>query len=406
MNKGTKVPVIIGLCSAANFINSADRVIMPIAIIQMTEEFDWDMHGQGWVLSSFSIGYMASGILGGGAAKRYGGKLTLALAVFLWSAFTFITPWFGSSIYALMLLRVLLGIGEGLGLPAIFHIFSHTVTVEERSKAFGYLAAFGSIGQTVAAVVCPHLEWRWMFYGFGSIGFVFVVLWLTLYKEVRGPSGLDEEYAEPPRVITSNVQWLELLRHWPLWALYAAHFSMNWSNYIVMLWLPTYLHFKLHATKLEIMSTAMPYLMNSLISVASGHLADSLIVQRRWSVLSVRRLMTGVGLLGPGIFTLCFIGIDRVFLAVLCVSISMGLSGCNAAGHLSNHAEVAPTYAGFTFAISNTLGTIPGILSGPLTAELVTKPSGQWFPVFIIAALMNLVGGFVYISHSSASQIL
>jgi len=36
----------------------------------------------------------------------------------------------------------------------MFHIFAHTVPVEERSRAFGYLVALGSVGQTVAAVVC------------------------------------------------------------------------------------------------------------------------------------------------------------------------------------------------------------------------------------------------------------
>ena len=33
---------------------------MPIAIIPMTDEFKWDMHGQGWVLSCFAVGYMSS----------------------------------------------------------------------------------------------------------------------------------------------------------------------------------------------------------------------------------------------------------------------------------------------------------------------------------------------------------
>ncbi len=56
----TKASSTIALCSAANFINAADRVIMPIAIIQMTEEFKWDLHGQGWILSAFAIGYMSS----------------------------------------------------------------------------------------------------------------------------------------------------------------------------------------------------------------------------------------------------------------------------------------------------------------------------------------------------------
>lgn len=39
------------------------------------------------------------------------------------------------------------------GLPTVFHIFAHTIPVEERSRAFAYLVAFGSIGQTVAALV-------------------------------------------------------------------------------------------------------------------------------------------------------------------------------------------------------------------------------------------------------------
>lgn len=53
---------VIGLCSAANLINAADRVIMPTAIIQMSEQFGWNLHGQGWILSSYAIGYMASGV--------------------------------------------------------------------------------------------------------------------------------------------------------------------------------------------------------------------------------------------------------------------------------------------------------------------------------------------------------
>ena len=56
----TKASNTIALCALANFINAADRVVMPIAIIQMTDVFKWDMHGQGWVLSSFAAGYMGS----------------------------------------------------------------------------------------------------------------------------------------------------------------------------------------------------------------------------------------------------------------------------------------------------------------------------------------------------------
>ena len=50
----------VGLCSMANLISSADRIIMPIAIVSMAEEYKWNMYWQGWVLSSFAFGYITS----------------------------------------------------------------------------------------------------------------------------------------------------------------------------------------------------------------------------------------------------------------------------------------------------------------------------------------------------------
>lgn len=40
-----------------------------------------------------------------------------------------------------------------IGLPTVFNIFAHSVPVEERSRAFGYLVASGTAGQTIAALV-------------------------------------------------------------------------------------------------------------------------------------------------------------------------------------------------------------------------------------------------------------
>lgn len=116
--------------------------------------------------------------------------------------------------------------------------------------------------------------------------------------------------------------------------------------------------------------------------------------------------MTAIGLIGPAIFLLWFSTVRSLLAAILFISLSMGLCACNSAGHLSNHADVAPNHAGITFAISNTIATIPGILCGPITAHLVTGSDGRWFPVFVLAAAMNLSGAVIYISQSAATQIL
>ena len=48
---------------------------------------------------------------------------------------------------------------------------------------------------------------------------------------------------------------------------------MNWSNYIIMQWLPTYLTRSLKAEKGHIMLTAIPYIVNSLVGVGEYDLS-------------------------------------------------------------------------------------------------------------------------------------
>jgi len=69
------------------------------------------------------------------------------------------------------------------------------------------------------------------------------------------------------QVTSSNVRWAEFISHWSLWSIYIAHFSMNWSNYMIMQWLPTYMARNLGANKQDMMFTAVPHIMNSVFGV-------------------------------------------------------------------------------------------------------------------------------------------
>ena len=71
--------ILVALCFAAVFICYVDRVNISLAIIAMKDEFGWDKTTQGWVMSSFFIGYLTTQILGGWLADRYGGKPVLQL---------------------------------------------------------------------------------------------------------------------------------------------------------------------------------------------------------------------------------------------------------------------------------------------------------------------------------------
>lgn len=59
-DESSRVWRVTFLCCMANFINAADRVIMPLAINPIADHFKWNMHTHGWVLSAFSVGYLSS----------------------------------------------------------------------------------------------------------------------------------------------------------------------------------------------------------------------------------------------------------------------------------------------------------------------------------------------------------
>uniref|UniRef100_A0A914VJ00 Major facilitator superfamily (MFS) profile domain-containing protein n=1 Tax=Plectus sambesii TaxID=2011161 RepID=A0A914VJ00_9BILA len=69
--------------------------------------------------------------------------------------------------------------------PTIYHIFAETVPAEQRTRAFSYLAAAGSIGQTVAAIVSPHFSWEVPFYVFGALGMYWCIVWMRYGEDVK-----------------------------------------------------------------------------------------------------------------------------------------------------------------------------------------------------------------------------
>jgi MFS family permease len=90
-----------------------------VAIIPMAKEFNWDLRLQGYILSSFPIGYLTSQLFTHFFVKRFGTKNVLTFAVFTWSLVTFATPFLAPLPFLLMCSRIALGFGEGLGLRQI-----------------------------------------------------------------------------------------------------------------------------------------------------------------------------------------------------------------------------------------------------------------------------------------------
>src|SRR4051812_31638499 len=84
---------LVLLSFAAVFICYIDRVNISVAIIPMAGQLGWNPQTQGLVLSAFFVGYLATQVIGGRLADRFGGKVVLGVGVLSWSFFTLVTPW-------------------------------------------------------------------------------------------------------------------------------------------------------------------------------------------------------------------------------------------------------------------------------------------------------------------------
>jgi len=90
-----------------------DRSNIAMTILEMSQQFAWSQGTQGVILSAFFWGYLATQIIGGWMADRWGGKQVLAMAASIWSIFTILTPMANGNLPLVLAARVAMGLGEG-----------------------------------------------------------------------------------------------------------------------------------------------------------------------------------------------------------------------------------------------------------------------------------------------------
>ncbi|KAK3926230.1 Vesicular glutamate transporter 2.2 [Frankliniella fusca] len=82
---------------------------------------------------------------------------------------------------------------------------------------------------------------------------------------------------------------------------------------------------------------------------------------------------------------------------VLCLTVAVGLGGFAWSAFSVNHLDIAPQYASILMGISNTVATLPGMISPHITGYIVQdKTPAQWRIVFMISSTIYLVGALIY----------
>ena len=136
---------------------------------------------------------------------------------------------------------------------------------------------------------------------------------------------------------------------------------------VSLAWLPSYFRDVqgLSLTGAGLYSAA-PWLSMFVVTNIAGWIADHL-QSRGWSVLAVRKTMQTVGLLGGAVFLLLLREADSANAAVLLMCGALGIASFCISGFGTNHLDIAPKYAGVLMGITNTVGTVPGVVGVALT---------------------------------------
>ncbi|XP_072532356.1 sialin [Salminus brasiliensis] len=376
-------------------------------------QYQWDSETQGMLLGAFFFGYLFTQIPGGYLSGHFGGSIFLGGGVLSTAVLTLLTP-LAAQLGArwLFALRALEGFGEGVTFPAMMAMWACWAPPLERARLMTLSGAGANFGAFVSlpltGFICHSLGWPAVFYCCGGAGCLWAVLWFIMVSDDprKHPRISDQEKEYIVYSIGSeggshgwSVPLLPMLLSIPLWAIIITQMCSNWSYYTLLTSLPTYmdtvLHFDLRQNSFL---SALPYLGGWLFSVLSGVIADNLLERELLSITAVRKIFTAVGLLLPAGFlvAVAFSGCSGV-LAVTFLTLSSTIGGASSAGVYMNQIDIAPRYAGVLLGITNTFGTIPGVLA-PIAVGQLTKDHSLmgWRKVFYVSAGVSAVGAIIF----------
>ncbi|PHT40803.1 hypothetical protein CQW23_19657 [Capsicum baccatum] len=399
---------------------------MSIAILPMSKEFNWNSATVGLIQSSFFWGYLLTQIVGGIWADKLGGKIVLGFGVVWWSIATVLTPFAARlGLPFLLVVRALMGIGEGVAMPAMNNMLSKWIPVSERSRSLALVYSgmyLGSVtGLAFSPILIQKFGWSSVFYSFGSLGSIWFALWLT--KAYSSPKDDPELSEQEKRLImggsvskepVTNIPWKLILSKAPVWALIISHFCHNWGTFILLTWMPTYysqvLKFNLTESGLF---CVLPWLTMAVFANIGGWIADTL-VSKGLSITSVRKartsiellytIMQSIGFLGPAFFLTQLSRVKTPLFAVLCMACSQGSDAFSQSGLYSNHQDIGPRYAGVLLGLSNTAGVLAGVFGTAATGYILQK--GSWDDVFKVAVVLYIIGTLVWNFFSTGERVL
>jgi MFS family permease len=356
---------------------------VPTAAHLIQDELHLSAGQLGVLFSAFFWTYSVLQIPVGWVAERYGAQRVLPVGLALWACATMLVG-FAHSFAALLLLRLLLGVGESASFPCASKLLAATVPVGSLAMANGIVAFAYQFGPAVGAygggLIMVHYGWRASFWVFGSLS----LLWLLPWSRVRLPRALVASSA------TDSPPFSSILRQPSLWGTALGLFSSNYSFYFLLNWLPYYVVRERGFSTGEMASlTGGAYAVSALTSIISGWAIDRF-VRTGHANFAYKSVMV-VAHLGT---VACMLGIAFASQpwALAAIFVYQVLTGAAAAGVFAIPQILAgPMASARWVGIQNCCGNLAGVIAPALTGLLVEETQ-HFTAAFVTAALVSIAG--------------
>ena len=326
---------ICALVFFATTINYLDRAVISLLKSDLTTEFNWTDGDYANIEIAFKLMY-AVGMLGAGRLiDRLGTKVGYFLATLLWSIAAVGHALVNSTV-GFIVARAGLGVTESGNFPAAIKAVAEWFPKKERALATGIFNSGANIGAIVAPLSVPFIAaawgWKWAFIITGSLGFIWIVLWMIMYDSPARHKSLSKEefdhiHSDKEEVVAEEVgekvSWWKLLSFRQTWAFVLGKFLTDPIWWFYLFWLPDFLgsQYAIKGTDLALPVAAV-YMLSTFGSVGGGWLPLYLI-KNNWMVFKARKtsMLIYAFLVVPIVFAQV-LGQINMWLAILIIGLA------------------------------------------------------------------------------------
>jgi ACS family hexuronate transporter-like MFS transporter len=292
--------------------------------------------------------------------------------------------------------RAALGLGEAANFPGAVKSIAEWFPKKERALATGIFNAGTNTGAIAAPLLVPWITlnwgWQWAFIATGSLGFLWLILWLMLYRAPDDAPGVSAQElafirSDPIERDDARVPWLQLFRYRQTWAVITGKLLADPIWWFYLYWLPKFLDAR-YGIKLA--KVALPlivvYVIADVGSVTGGWFSGAL-MKRGWTVNRARKtaMLTAALIIVPTAFAPLA---TSMWTAIVIVGIAAAAHQGWSANVYTLASDMFPKHAVASIAgIGGFAGAMGGVAFQRATGRILQANGNDYAPIFVVCGL-------------------